>query len=107
MACRRSGVRIPLPPPVRRPGPYGPGLRRRGGELSESDRRPFVFADLDAVGERLIRQALALVVRARVKHGAIGQQAEGRAELFACSGVVVVFAGEAAVDIGEAGLGGA
>ena len=43
------------------------------------------------------------MVRAGVERGAIRQQAEGRAELFACSGVVVVFAGEAAVDIGEAG----
>ena len=41
-----------------------------------------------------------MVVRAGVERGAVDQQAEGCAELFACSGVVVVFTGEAAVDVG-------
>jgi hypothetical protein len=44
-----------------------------------------------------------LVVGAGVERCAVDQQAEGGAELFACSGVVVVFAGEAAVDVGEPG----
>ena len=40
-----------------------------------------------------------MIVRAGVERGAVDQQAKGCAELFACSGVVVVFAGEAAVDV--------
>ncbi|WP_218832344.1 hypothetical protein, partial [Micrococcus luteus] len=49
-----------------------------GGErLSESDRRPFVFADLDAVGERLIREQLVLIVRSGFERGAVDQQTEG------------------------------
>lgn len=44
-----------------------------------------------------------MVVGAGVEGGAVDEQAEGGAQLFACSGVVVVFAGEAAVDVGEPG----
>lgn len=44
-----------------------------------------------------------MVVCAGVERCAVDQQAEGCAELFTCSGVVVVFAGEAAVDVGDAG----
>nr|WP_259349574.1 hypothetical protein [Schaalia sp. JY-X169] len=44
-----------------------------------------------------------MVVRASVERGAVDQQAEGCTELFACPGVVVVFAGEAPVDVGDAG----
>nr|WP_221584578.1 hypothetical protein [Microbacterium sp. G2-8] len=51
----------------------------------------------------MVREPFALVVRAGVERGAVDQQAEGRAELFTGSGVVVVFAGEEAVDVGEAG----
>ncbi|WP_432558265.1 hypothetical protein [Granulicoccus sp. GXG6511] len=51
----------------------------------------------------MVREPLALIVRAGVERGAVDQQTEGCAELFACSGVVVVFTGEAAVDVGEAG----
>jgi len=55
-----------------------------GGErLSELDRRPFVFADLDAVGERLVRQSLALIVGARVQGRAVYEQAECGAEVLA------------------------
>ena len=55
-----------------------------GGErLSELDRRPFVFADLDAVGERLVRQSLALIVGARVQGRAVYEQAERGAEVLA------------------------
>lgn len=46
-----------------------------GGErLSELVRRLFVFADLDAVGERLVRQSLALIVGARVQGRAVYEQ---------------------------------
>ena len=45
-----------------------------------------------------------MVVGAGVEHCAVDQEAEGRAELFACSGVVVVLAGEAAVDVGDVAI---
>ncbi|WP_225735693.1 hypothetical protein [Gulosibacter chungangensis] len=55
-----------------------------GGEgLSEPDRRPFVFADLDAVGQCLVRQSLAVLVGAGVQGGAVDQQAQRGAELLA------------------------
>ena len=42
------------------------GFRCEGGEgLSEPDRRLFVFADLDAVGEGLVGESLAVVVGVR------------------------------------------
>ncbi|MCA0346110.1 MAG: hypothetical protein LCH31_03535 [Actinobacteria bacterium] len=44
-----------------------------------------------------------MIVRAGVERRAVDQQAEGCAELFACSGVVVVFTGESTVDVGESG----
>ena len=55
-----------------------------GGErLSELDRRLFVFADLDAVGQCLVRQSLAVLVGAGVQGGAVDQQAQRGAELLA------------------------
>ncbi|AXK45303.1 hypothetical protein [Brachybacterium saurashtrense] len=51
----------------------------------------------------MVRQPLALLVGAGVEAGAVDEQAQGSGELLTRSRVVVVFGGEATVDVREPG----
>ncbi|MFT4232128.1 MAG: hypothetical protein QM606_05030, partial [Leucobacter sp.] len=62
-----------------------------------------LFADVDALEERLVGEALAVVVGLPVCLSAAGEQAHRCGEVLAVRRVLLVFAVEFAVDLGEAG----
>jgi hypothetical protein len=62
-----------------------------------------VFVDFDAVGEGLVCEALPLRVGGLVEMLAVHEEPQGAGDLLARALVLVVFRGEAAVDVGQAG----